>query len=62
MVTLLGQRVDLLGIITIEEKLRAVLSLDFPRTLKQLETYLGLVGYLRTKNLATRLDRQSYIR
>lgn len=48
-INLLGQRVDLLGIITIEEKLHAVLSLDFPRTLKELETYLGLVGYFYTK-------------
>lgn len=48
-VTLLGQRVDSLGMTTMEEKLHAVLSLDFPRNLKQLETYLGLVGYFRTK-------------
>lgn len=32
-----------------EEKLHAVLSLEFPKTLKRLETYLGLVGYFRTK-------------
>lgn len=48
-INLLGQRVDSLGITTIEEKLRAVLSLDFPHTLKELETYLGLAGYFRTK-------------
>ena len=48
-VNLLGQRVDSLGMITMEEKLRAVLSLDFPCTLKELETYLGLAGYFCTK-------------
>ncbi|KAJ5203188.1 hypothetical protein N7449_005267 [Penicillium cf. viridicatum] len=48
-VTLLGQRVDSLGMTTMEEKLHAVLSLDFPKTLKELETYLSLAGYFRSK-------------
>lgn len=46
-IKLLGQKVDALGLATDEEKLRAITNLDFPRTLRQLETYLGLTGYLR---------------
>ena len=46
-VALLGQKVDSLGLETSEDKLEAILSLKFPRTLKDLETYLGLTGWLR---------------
>ncbi len=46
-VQLLGQRVNALGLATTDDKLRAITSLEFPRTLRQLETYLGLTGYLR---------------
>ena len=46
-VKLLGQRVDSLGLSTAEEKLEAILKLEFPLTLSALETYLGLIGYLR---------------
>ncbi len=46
-VTLLGQRVDSLGLSTAEEKLAAISKLRFPSTLSALETYLGLTGYLR---------------
>ncbi|RDL33672.1 uncharacterized protein BP5553_08040 [Venustampulla echinocandica] len=46
-VQLLGQRVDALGLATDQEKLRAISHLCFPRSLKQLEYYLGLTGYLR---------------
>lgn len=44
---LLGQIVDSLGLSTAEDKLRAIANLDFPRSLKQLETYLGMTGFLR---------------
>ena len=46
-IALLGQRVDALGLATAEEKLAAITKLAFPRTLRQLEHYLGLTGYLR---------------
>ena len=46
-VSLLGQKVDSLGLATSEEKLKAIAKLHFPRTLRQLETYLGLTGWLR---------------
>lgn len=47
-VTLLGQRVDSLGLSTSEEKLAAINSLQFPRSLRELETFLGLTGWLRS--------------
>lgn len=46
-VSLLGQRVDALGMTTLEDKIKAIASLEFPRTLRQLETYLGMTGALR---------------
>lgn len=46
-IRLLGQRVDTLGLSTAEEKLAAISQLEFPRTLIDLETYLGMTGYLR---------------
>jgi hypothetical protein len=46
-VKLLGQRVDGLGMSTTDEKLKALVDLKFPTTLSQLETYLGMAGYLR---------------
>lgn len=46
-VKLLGQKVDSLGLATAEEKLAAISKLKFPTTLRQLETYLGLTGWLR---------------
>lgn len=46
-VKLLGQRVTSLGLSTSEDKLQAISHLVFPRTLQQLETYLGMTGYLR---------------
>ncbi|KAJ5265704.1 hypothetical protein EN45_065690 [Penicillium chrysogenum] len=45
--SLLGQRVDALGMSTPEAKIKAIASLTFPRTLRQLETYLGMTGALR---------------
>ena len=47
-VVLLGQRVDSLGLSTSEEKLAAITSLRFPKTLRELETFLGLTGWLRS--------------
>ena len=46
-VQLLGQRVDSLGLATSEDKLKAISKLEFPRTLRELETYLGMTGWLR---------------
>lgn len=46
-VQLLGQKVDSLGLATANDKLKAISSLHFPKTLRQLETYLGLIGWLR---------------
>ena len=46
-ISLLGQRVDSLGLTTAADKLEAILALAFPQTLKQLETYLGKTGWLR---------------
>lgn len=46
-VTLLGQHVTAFGLTTASEKLEAILRLRFPHTLKDLEHYLGLTGWLR---------------
>ena len=46
-VQLLGQKVDVLKVATSRDKLRAIALLKFPESLKQLETYLGMTGYLR---------------
>jgi hypothetical protein len=45
--TLLGQRVNSLGLATDKEKIEAIRQLRFPSTLRELETYLGLTGWLR---------------
>lgn len=47
-VNLLGQHVNALGLSTSEEKLRAISQLKFPRTLSELEHYLGFTGFLRS--------------
>ena len=47
-VSLLGQRVDSLGLSTSEEKIKAIQALRFPRTLRDLEIYLGMTGWLRS--------------
>ncbi|PPJ59008.1 hypothetical protein CBER1_11528 [Cercospora berteroae] len=44
---LLGQRVSGLGYTTHEEKVKAILDLPFPRTLKDLEFYVGITGWQR---------------
>ena len=47
-VTLLGQRVDGLGMSTSQEKIQAISDLRFPETLRDLEIFLGLTGWLRS--------------
>lgn len=47
-VTLLGQRVDSLGMSTSEDKVRAITALQFPNSLRDLEIFLGMTGWLRT--------------
>lgn len=46
-IQLLGQKVDAFGLATDKEKLKAIASLEFPRTLRQLEHHLSLISYLR---------------
>lgn len=46
-VALLGQKVDAFGLTIVKDKLDAITKLDFPYTLKDLEGYLGLTGWLR---------------
>jgi hypothetical protein len=48
-VTLLGQHVDGFGITTLEERIKAITNIKMPTNLKQLEHWLGMVGYLRNK-------------
>ena len=45
---LLGQRVNSLGLTTLEQKLEAIQLLSYPETFGALEYYLGLTGYLRS--------------
>ncbi|OQD70266.1 hypothetical protein PENDEC_c025G06138 [Penicillium decumbens] len=45
--TLLGKEIDSLGMTTKVDKLLAIRSLQFPRSCKQLETYLGMTGEFR---------------
>ena len=47
-VTLLGQRVDSLGMSTTAEKIAAITSLRFPLSLRDLEIFMGLIGWLRS--------------
>ena len=47
-VVLLGQRVDSLGLSTSEEKIAAISALQFPYSLRDLEIFLGLTGWLRS--------------
>jgi len=43
----LGYRVSSVGITIPQEKLAVILDIKFPTTLKDLEYYLGLIGWLR---------------
>ena len=47
-INLLGRRVDSFGMATAEDKLKAISQIAYPRTLGDLEHYLGLTGYLRS--------------
>ena len=46
-VNLLGRKVNSFGLISPEDKLKAISQLKYPSTLGDLEHYLGLTGYLR---------------
>ena len=46
-VELLGFHVDALGIHSTEDRTQGFRQLEFPATLKALETYLGATGFLR---------------
>ena len=46
-IQLLGQYVDGLRLTTAQDKIEAITKLEFPRTLQELEVYLGLTGWLR---------------
>lgn len=46
-VRLLGQRVDALGMTTAEDKIAAISALKFPDSLRDLEIFLGMTGWLR---------------
>ena len=46
-ITLLGQKVDGLGLSTSEEKIAALANLSFPTDLKILEYYIGLTNWMR---------------
>ena len=47
LVRLLGQRVDALGMTTAEDKIKAISEKAFPEFLRDLEIYLGIIGWLR---------------
>ena len=47
-VILLGQRVDSLGLTISEEKLTTITALFFSAILRDLEVFLGLIGWLRS--------------
>ena len=46
-ISLLGQKVNSFELATSVEKLKAITDLSFPKTLKDLETYFEMTGYLR---------------
>jgi hypothetical protein len=46
-VTLLGRKVDRLGLSITEERIAAISKLEFPTTLKDLETFIGICNYQR---------------
>jgi hypothetical protein len=45
----LGQRVDSMGLSTIAERVAAITQLTFLENLRQLEPYLGIVGWMQDK-------------
>lgn len=46
-IKLLGEHVDFIDLIISEEKIRIISILTFPNSLRKLETYLGLIYWLR---------------
>ena len=46
-IELLGHKVDRFGLSTLKEKIDAIASLQYPKTLDELEYFLGLTGYYR---------------
>jgi hypothetical protein len=46
-IKLLGQYIDSFGLVTAEDKIKAISQLEYPDTLQNLEHYLGLTGWLR---------------
>ena len=37
---------DTLGLVIVEDKIRAILNIKFLNTIEKIERYLGLIGYL----------------
>jgi diaminopimelate decarboxylase len=48
-VTLLVQKVDAFGVTSTYECIYALKNLAFPRTLKEMEKYMGAIGFLNDK-------------
>ena len=46
-ITLLGRKVNSLGLATSVDKLTVISKLSYPEILSKLKYYLGLIGYLR---------------
>ena len=46
-ISLFDQKIDSLNLITFEKKLKTIIKFRFSRTLRQLETYLDLIDWLR---------------
>jgi Reverse transcriptase (RNA-dependent DNA polymerase)/RNase H-like domain found in reverse transcriptase/Integrase zinc binding domain len=46
-VNLLGKHVDSFGLSTADDKIAAILAFEFPKTLADLDRYLGLTGWMR---------------
>jgi hypothetical protein len=44
LVTILRKKVNSFGLSTTKEKLEAIVKLAFPKTIKELETYLGIAN------------------
>jgi len=42
---LLGQKVSRLGVLTHKDKIEAMIQLDAPRNIKELQTFLGMAVY-----------------
>lgn len=47
-ITLLGQHINALGLSTPAKQIAAIISIPFPNTLKDLEHWIGLVGWHRS--------------